>query len=101
MIARQNRGAVMARYYPDGQERWLAQIHGLRLVLDDRSVWEVSQFDGRKIAHWIRFSCMAVSEVEVGQRLFYVLKNRSFNSDVTAKFLGLLSGGTNLMADVA
>jgi len=91
----------MARHYPDGEERWLAQIHGLRLVLDDKSVWEVGHLDADKIAHWIRFSSIVVSEIEVGERLFYVLRNRSFDSDVTAKFLGLLSGGTNVMADVA
>jgi hypothetical protein len=91
----------MARYYPDGQERWLAQNNARRLVLDDGSVWEVGDLDADKVTHWIRYSSVVVSEIEVGERSFYVLTNRSFDSDVTAKFLGLRSDGTNPLADVA
>jgi hypothetical protein len=88
----------MARYYKDGKERWLAQIHGCRLVLDDGSVWEVGHLDADKVTHWIRFSNMVVTEIEAGERSFYVLTNKSFDSDVAAKFLGLR---TNPLADVA
>jgi hypothetical protein len=50
------------------------------LVLSDGSVWEISDADSAKIAHWIRFSTM--EEVEIAGRPVYVLANKSFGTDV-------------------
>jgi hypothetical protein len=84
----------MARYYSDGQERWLAEIYDNSGVeLDDGSVWEISPRDHLKITNWVRFSSIAVAELQTGKGLFYVLTNRSFNAQVYARFLGLRSEG--------
>ena len=82
----------MARYYPAGEEQWLADRRGpATLVLSDESVWEVSDRDVEKIAHWIRFSTITVSEVEVAGRIVYVLANKSFGMQVRANFLGMIN----------
>ena len=80
----------MARYYPSGEDQWLADRRGAAtLVLSDGSVWEVGGTDIDKIAHWICYSTMEVAEVVVGGRSVYVLANKSFGTDVRAKFLGM------------
>jgi hypothetical protein len=79
----------MARYYPTGEDQWLADRRGpARLVLSDGSAWEVSGADIDKIAHWIRYSTMEVGEIEIAGRSVYVLINKSFGTQVRAKFLG-------------
>jgi len=48
----------------------------------------VSGADIDKIAHWIRYSTMEVGEIEIAGRPVYVLINKSFGTQVRAKFLG-------------
>jgi len=80
----------MARYYPTGEDQWLADRHGpATLVLNDGSVWEVSEADIDKVAHWIRYSTIEVAEVQVAGRSVYVLANKSFGAQVRARFLGM------------
>ena len=79
----------MSRYYFDGEEHWLADRRGpATLVLSDGSVWEVADLDRAILANWIRFSSIEVLEVD-GMRSVYILANKSFGTQVTAKFLGV------------
>jgi len=80
----------MPRYYPTSEDMWLADRRGpATLILSDGSAWEVGEGDCDKIAHWVRFSTMEVLETVIGGRPVYVLANRSFGTDVRAKFLGM------------
>ena len=81
----------MARYYPSGEEQWLAERRGsTTLVLSDGSAWEVAEADSNKVAHWIRFSSMTVSEIEAPGGHAYILSNKSYGTQVRAKFLGVV-----------
>lgn len=60
-----------------------------RPVLNVGSVWEVSDPDIEKIAHWIRFSTMDVVEIDIANRSVYMLANKSFGTKVRAQFVGM------------
>ncbi len=82
----------MPHYYPDDQERWLADKRAdATLVLDDNSLWQVDTREYPKIANWVRFSCISVVWSTETPSHPYRLINRSFNQQVRAKFLGVVT----------
>ncbi len=77
-------------YFDFEVEHWVADKHGDDiLVLDDGSVWQLTDESVGGVKSWIRFSRVEVSySISKAGEFQHVLSNKSYGQQRLARFLG-------------
>jgi hypothetical protein len=92
-------------YFDFEVEHWVADKHGDDiLVLDDGSVWQLTDESVGGVKSWIRFSRVEVSySISKTGEFQHVLSNKSYGQQRLARFLGFKEklGRTDTRHDLA